>query len=38
VLLLKRRSIAFGPVDEVFSERNLEAAFGPVEHSGKVVA
>ena len=29
VLLLKRRAIAFGPVAEVFTEKNLEATFGP---------
>ena len=38
VLLLKRRSIAFGPVAEVFTEKNLEATFGPVETHGKGAA
>ena len=38
VLLLKRRSIAFGPVGEVFTEENLETSFGPVEQSGKEFA
>lgn len=35
VLLLKRRTIAFGPVGEVFTEGNLEATFGAVTTSGK---
>jgi ABC-type Mn2+/Zn2+ transport system ATPase subunit len=38
VLLLKRRSVAFGPVGEVFTEENLETTFGPVEQSGKEFA
>lgn len=38
VLLLKRRQLAFGPVAEVFTPRNLEAAFGPVPQDGKEVA
>ncbi len=38
VLLLNRRSIAFGPVDDVFTEENLEATFGPLEQNGKGAA
>jgi ABC-type Mn2+/Zn2+ transport system ATPase subunit len=38
VLLLKRRAVAFGPVGEVFTPENLEAAFGPVPQGGKEVA
>lgn len=38
VLLLKRRTIAFGPVNEVFTEENLQASFGPLEKSGKGAA
>jgi ABC-type Mn2+/Zn2+ transport system ATPase subunit len=38
VLLLKRRTVAFGPVAEVFTEENMEAAFGPVEKTGKGAA
>jgi len=38
VLLLKRRTIGFGPVSEVFTEANLNAAFGPLSAAGKEVA
>lgn len=38
VLLLKSHALAFGPVAEVFTEANIEAAFGPDESSGKEVA
>ena len=38
VLLLKRRQLAFGPVAEVFTPQNLEAAFGPAPQDGKEVA
>jgi ABC-type Mn2+/Zn2+ transport system ATPase subunit len=38
VLLLKRRSVAFGPVAEVFTEENLEATYGVVEQNGKGAA
>ncbi len=38
VLLLKRRSIGFGRVDEVFTEKLLVETFGAVSSDGKEVA
>lgn len=38
VLMLKRRSVAFGPVRDVFTEENIESTFSPVEKSGKELA
>lgn len=35
VLVLKRRAVVFGPVAEVFTEANVEAAFGPVHADGR---
>ncbi len=34
VLLLKRRAVAFGPVDEAFTERNIKATYGTAETFG----
>lgn len=38
VLLLNRRTIAFGPVSTTFTEENLNATFGPLGADGKEVA
>ncbi len=38
VLLLKRRTIAFGPVSTTFTEENLNATFGKLLVGGKEVA
>lgn len=38
VLLLKRKRIAFGAVSEVFTEANLNTAFGSLADGGKEVA
>jgi len=38
VLLLKRRTIAFGPVSTTFTEENLNATFGKLLAGGKEVA
>jgi len=38
VLLLKRRTIAFGPVSTTFTEANLDSTFGELNAEGKEVA
>jgi ABC-type Mn2+/Zn2+ transport system ATPase subunit len=38
VLMLRRHTIAFGPVSSAFTDANLDATFGPPADSGKEVA